>query len=70
MSLTVQEKERFIEWVKSNIDETIVPDDKDNGGALVFNLVHAIRGDNERYSGEPQQDEDITQWMLSKNQYF
>ena len=70
MSLTEQEKEKFIEWVKSNIDETMVPDDKDNGGALVFNLVHAIRGDNERYNGEPQQDEDITQWMLSRNQYF
>ena len=70
MSLTSQDKERFIEWVKSNIDESIVPDDKDNGGALVFNLVHAIRGDNERYDAEPQQDEDIAQWMLSKNQYF
>lgn len=70
MSLTDAEKERFIEWVKSNVDESMVPDDAENGGALVFNLVHAIRGDNERYSGEPHQDEAITQWLLSKNQYF
>jgi len=70
MSLTASEKERFIEWVKSNIDESIVPDDAGNGGALVFNLVHAIRGDNERYSSEQHQDDDIAQWMLSKNQYF
>ena len=70
MSLTEQEKENFIEWVKSNIDETIVPEDAGNGGAIVFNMVHAIRGDNERYNAEPQQIEDITQWMLSKNQYF
>lgn len=70
MSLTEQDKERFIEWVKSNVDETMVPEDRDNGGALVFNLVHAIRGDNERYNAEQQQDDDIAQWMLSKNQYF
>lgn len=70
MSLTEQDKERFIEWVKSNVDESMVPEDRDNGGALVFNLVHAIRGDNERYNAEQQQDDDIAQWMLSKNQYF
>ncbi len=70
MSFSDDDKEKFIEWVKLNIDETIVPDDRNNGGALVFNIVHAIRGDNERYSSEPHQDEAITQWMLSKNQYF
>ena len=70
MNLSDQEKERFIEWVKSNVDETMVPQDPANGGALVFNLVHAIRGDNERYNAEPHQDEDIAQWLLSKNQYF
>ena len=70
MSLTEKEKERFIEWVKSNIDESIVPEDAGNGGALVYNMVHAIRGDNERYSGKRKQDEDIAQWLLSKNQYF
>lgn len=70
MNLKDNEKERFIEWVKVAIDETIVPDDKGNGGALVFNLIHAIRGDNERYNAEPHQDEAIAQWMLSKNQYF
>ena len=70
MSFTDQEKEKFIEWIKLNIDETIVPEDRDNGGAIVLNLIHAIRGDNERYNAEPHQDEAITQWMLSKNQYF
>ncbi len=70
MSFTDLEKEKFIEWIKLNIDETIVPKDRDNGGAIVFNLIHAIRGDNERYNAEPHQDEAITQWMLSKNQYF
>ena len=70
MSLSDQDKEKFIEWVKLNVDETMVPEDPGNGGALVFNMVHAIRGDNERYSGESSQDDDIAQWMLSKNQYF
>lgn len=70
MQLSDQEKERFIEWVKLNIDETIIPDDTNNGGALVFNLVHAIRGDRERYNSEPHQDEAINQWLLSKNQFF
>ena len=70
MKLTDQEIERFTEWVKTCVDETMVPEDASNGGALVFNLIHAIRGDNERYTGEPSQDEDIAQWMLSRNQYF
>ncbi len=70
MSLTEQEKERFIEWVKSNIDASIVPEDSNNEGALIFNLVHAIRGDREKYNGSAEQDEAIAQWMLSKNQYF
>ena len=70
MSLTAKEKERFIEWVKANIDESIVPEDASNGGALVFNLVHAIRGDKERYNSRPKQDDIIQQWLLSKNQYF
>lgn len=70
MSLTEKEKERFIEWVKSNVDESMVPDDPANGGALVYNLVHAIRGERERYKGKPKQDEIIQQWLLSKNQYF
>ncbi len=70
MNLTDKEQERFIEWVKLNVDETIVPEDASNGGALVFNLVNAIRGSRERYSGTEDQDEAIAQWMLSKNQYF
>lgn len=70
MRLTDQEKERFTDWVKMNIDESIIPEDRDNGGALVFNIVHAIRGDNEKYSGEAHQDEAINQWLLSKNQFF
>ncbi len=70
MSLSKDEKEKFIEWVKLNIDESIVPEDPANGGALVFNLIHAIRGDNERFTGESSQVDDIAQWMLSKNQYF
>lgn len=70
MSLTEQEKERFVEWVKSNIDASIVPEDSSNEGALIFNLVHAIRGDREKYNGSAEQDEAIAQWMLSKNQYF
>ncbi len=70
MNLTEQDKERFIEWVKSNVDSSIIPEDKTNEGALVFNLVHAIRGDKERYESEPHQDDAIAQWKLSKNQYF
>lgn len=70
MHLSDNDKEKFIEWVKLHVDETMVPEDAGNGGALVFNLVHAIRGDNIKYTGDSSQDEDIMQWMLSKNQYF
>ncbi len=70
MHLSNAEKEKFIEWVKSNIDESIVPEDAGNGGALIFNLIHAIRGDNEKYTGKSSQDEAIMQLRLSNNQYF
>jgi len=43
--LSEQEKERFEKWAIENIDDTAVPLDEGNGEALLFNIVHLIRGD-------------------------
>jgi len=61
--LTAEEKRRFEEWIIANITARIVPSDEANGEALVFNLVHLIRGDGELYSYTPEQDEEINKWF-------
>ena len=61
--LTAEEKRRFEEWIIANITARIVPSDEANGEALVFNLVHLIRGDGERYQYIPMQDEEINNWF-------
>lgn len=62
--LTNEEKIRFSQWVIENIDDHVVPCDEGNGEALVFNLVHAIRGDNERYDYQDHQHKELSSWGL------
>lgn len=62
ITLTDEEKIRFSQWVIENIDANIVPCDEGNSEALVFNLVHAIRGDHEQYDYQDHQDEEVRSW--------
>lgn len=66
IELSDTEKERFSQWVIENINDNnnIVPPDEGNGDALIFNLVHAIRGDNECYNYTTFQDEELKSWGL------
>jgi len=64
ITLTDDEKQRFSQWVIENIDAQVIPNDEGYGEALVFNLVHAIRGDNERYAYHDAQHAEMKQWGL------
>jgi len=64
IQLTAAEKTRFSQWVIENIDAQVIPNDEGYGEALVFNLVHAIRGDNERYAYHEAQHKEMKQWGL------
>jgi len=66
IKLTDTEKQRFCQWVIENIDERIVPNDEGLSIGIVFNLVHAIRGDNELYDYHEEQDNEITFWYLNQ----
>jgi len=62
IELTEQEKQRFELWIRENITADEVPNDEGNGRALVFNVVHLIRGDGEKYDYKPEQDAEIDSW--------
>lgn len=59
ISLTTQDIRKFEEWIIENIDETVVPNDEGNADALVYNLIHLLRGDNRKYDYQPEQDKEI-----------
>lgn len=59
MQLTNEEKSRFKQWVIENVNETIVPGDERNGAALVYNLIHLLRGDCKKYDYSPNQDREL-----------
>jgi len=62
--LTKDDKIKFEKWIIENIDEMVVPSDEGNGDALIYNLVHLIRGDNRRYDYKPNQDDELKSWGL------
>ena len=66
--LSEQEKERFEKWAIENIDDTAVPLDEGNGEALLFNIVHLIRGDATKYSYKPEQDKEINLWLYTNKE--
>ncbi len=59
MELSPEEKERFVAWVIAHVDERIVPCDEGNSAALIYNLVHLIRGDQEKYDYRPHQNDEL-----------
>lgn len=66
VTLTPDEAKKFERWVIENIDSSVVPGDEGNSEALVFNLVHAIRGDGEEYDYSAHQDDEIKSWGLRR----
>jgi len=62
--LSADEKEKFERWIIENVDDRIVPNDEGNGLALLYNLIHLLRGDNQQYNYDPQQDEEIESWNV------
>lgn len=59
IKLTGIEKERFERWVIENINERIVPSDEGNGDALIYNIIHLMRGDYDKYNYLPHQNDEI-----------
>lgn len=64
MMLTEKEKARFCAWVVDHVDERVVPQDENNGPALIFNLVHLIAGDGEQYEYKPHQNAELARMGL------
>lgn len=62
--LTKDEKIKIETWIIENINETIVPADEGCATGLIYNLVHLVRGDGERYDYKPEQDDEIKSWGL------
>ena len=64
MILTNEEKEKFEQWIIENVSDQDVPSDEGNTEALIYNLVHHVRGDNKRYDYQWEQDEEVTSWGI------
>lgn len=57
--LTEIEKRRFRTWVIENVGSHLVPSDEGLGGALVYNIVHAIQGDGKLFAYRADQFDEI-----------
>ena len=64
MMLTQWQKEIFEKWVLANVDETVVPADEGNPEALIYNLIHLIRGDGLKYDYLDEQDRELEDWGI------
>lgn len=64
MELTSEDIKKFEAWIIANVNDRVVPGDEGNSEALIFNLVHLVRGDGERYNYLPHQDKEIESWGL------
>lgn len=67
ITLSAAEKRRFRDWIVTHVDETLVPTDEGNAEGLIYNLVQAVYGTDERYAASPEypgsQDEAVTRWQ-------
>ena len=63
-SLTPEQIELFSRWIIENVDEQVVPQDEGNGEALVYNLVHLLRGTGNKYRYAQDQDAELLTWGL------
>jgi hypothetical protein len=71
IKLTAYEKARLSQWIKENVDESVVPGDEGHGDGLAFNLIHLLLEgpfrDGEflsagRFKYLPEQEEEIDSW--------
>ncbi|HBF43023.1 MAG TPA: hypothetical protein DDW42_05215 [Desulfobacteraceae bacterium] len=62
--LTPWQRKLFEQWVIETIDETVVPNDEGNPEALIYNLVHLIRGDGQKYDYQDYQDRELESWGI------
>jgi hypothetical protein len=58
-----EEKARFEKFIIENVSDDTVPADEGNIDALIYNLVHMIRGDNRRYDYQDDQHKEINEWF-------
>jgi hypothetical protein len=58
-----EEKARFEKFIIENVSDDTVPADEGNIDALVYNLIHMIRGDNRRYDYQDDQHKEINEWF-------
>ena len=56
-------------WLIKNIDSTVVPNDEGNGDALLYNLVHLLYNDDQKYNYEPEQDKEIEFWLRLRKEW-
>jgi hypothetical protein len=59
-----EQSELFEQWIIKNVEESVVPSDEGNGPALVYNLVHLLRGTGKTYNYLPDQDEELRSWGI------
>jgi hypothetical protein len=62
--LTEEEIAKFEKWIVANVDESVVPADEGFAEGLVYNLVHLLRGDNNRFDYKKEQYEEMALWGL------
>ena len=65
--LSRDERVVFERWIMDNVDETVVPNDEGDKGALIYNLVHLLRGDGKKYKYLSEQDDELKRWGVSAN---
>ena len=53
----------FEDWVINNIDSTVVPADEGNSEALIYNIIHRLRGDGKIYNYEEEQKRELASWI-------
>ena len=63
-----QQRKIFERWIIQNVNASIVPIDEGNDEALMYNLIHLLRGDNRLYEYQPDQDIEIQSWGILR--YF
>lgn len=59
LSLSQEQRNLFKQWVLENLTGDLVPDDEGNQTALLYNIIHWIERDNQRYNYQPEQDKEI-----------
>lgn len=60
--LSSDDKAKFERWIIENVDETVVPRDEGNDAALIYNLVHLLRGDKTKWAYKDKQYAELKLW--------